>query len=72
MEQIPPLPAELQEPAKAPSLPSVATFSRPTVMVYGIARATGVSEGNVHRIDVAAVDDTHGHVQLLQTFDDLQ
>jgi WD40 repeat protein len=70
--QAPPLPKALHEPAGAPSLPPVKTFSLPTLMVYGTARATLALEGNGHRIDVTAVDDTHSHVQLLQTFDDLQ
>jgi WD40 repeat protein/tetratricopeptide (TPR) repeat protein len=40
--------------------------------VLGTAQATRVREGNVHRVDVTAVDGTHWHVQLMQTFDDLQ
>jgi WD40 repeat protein len=46
--------------------------ARVPLKVYGTARATRVREGNVHRVDVTAVDGTHWHVQLLQTFDDLQ
>jgi hypothetical protein len=71
--QAPPLPALLREPAEAPGV------SRPRenipefeLKVQGEAQATAIIEGNVHELHVTAVDDTHWHVQLWQTFDDLQ
>jgi WD40 repeat protein len=46
---------------------------RPFVLtVQGTAQATLVRDGTVHRVDVAAVDGTHWHVQLGHTFGDLQ
>jgi hypothetical protein len=73
--QAPPLPKALREPAEAPSLPPVETIRLATLATLGVrgtARATLALEGNVHRIDVTAVDDTDWHVQFRQTFDDLQ
>jgi hypothetical protein len=39
--------------------------------VNGTARATAATEGNVHRLDVTAVDGTDWHAQFFQSFDDL-
>jgi hypothetical protein len=70
--QAPPLPAALREPADGPSLPAVETIRLFTLHVQGTAGATLAPEGNGHRVEVTAVDGTHWHVQIWQTFDDLQ
>jgi hypothetical protein len=67
----PPLPV-LREPAEAPSLPPVETIRSHLLERQGTARATLASEGNVHRVEVTAVDGTDFHVTLCQVFDDLQ
>jgi WD40 repeat protein len=71
--QAPPLPVALHEPADAPSVPRpVETIRLPSLELFHAAQATLTTEGNVHRIDVTAVDDTGWHAQLLQLLDDLQ
>jgi WD40 repeat protein len=71
--QAPPLPEVDREPAKAPSPePPLETIHLFALNVLGKARATRFSEGDAQRVEVAAVDDTHWHVQLFQTFGDLQ
>jgi WD40 repeat protein/serine/threonine protein kinase len=68
----PPLSAALREPADAPGVSPVETIHLFTLQVFAPARGALTSEGNVQRVDVTAVDDTHWHVQLCQVFDDLQ
>jgi WD40 repeat protein len=69
----PPFPPALREPAEAPGGPPPGeTVSQFLLIVHGTAQATRAREGNVHRVDVTAVDGTNWHAQLLQTFDDLQ
>jgi WD40 repeat protein len=70
--QAPLLPA-LQEPAEAPGGPPAAETVRLfSLELFGTAEATAAPEGNVHRVDVTAVDGTDSHAQFLQLFDDLE
>src|SRR5262249_50196450 len=52
----PPLSAGVREPAKAPSAAPVETTRLFCLELRGTAQATLASEGNVHRVDVTAVD----------------
>jgi hypothetical protein len=71
--QAPPAPARPPQPADAASRPpSVEVLRLFSVWLDGTARATLAAEGNVHRVDVSAVDGTDWHVKPLQLFDDLQ
>ena len=62
--QAPPLSAGLREPAEAPSVAPVKTTRLFCVDLRGTAQATLAIEGNVHRVDVTAVDGTYWHVSL--------
>ncbi len=53
-------------------MPPVETIRLFGLMQHGTARGRLAREGNVHRVDVLAVDDTNWHVQLLQPLDDLE
>src|SRR5262249_38004485 len=68
----PPLPAARREPVEAPTLPPVETILLSTLVVQGTARATVAREENGHRVEIAAVDGNHRHVQLRLPVDDLQ
>jgi dipeptidyl aminopeptidase/acylaminoacyl peptidase len=68
----PPLDVGLREPTEAPSPTPLETIHQPTFQRFGTAQATITSEGDAHRIDVAAVDGTNWHVQLYEVIDDLQ
>jgi hypothetical protein len=68
----PPLDVGLRKPTETPSLPPLETIRLFTFQLQGTAQATHTYEGDVHRIDVTAVDGTKWHVQLFQVFDDLQ
>ena len=70
--QAPPLESVLREPAEVPSMPPVETIRLFSLQLTGTAAATMATEGNVHRVDVTAVDGTDWHAQLYQVFDDLQ
>jgi WD40 repeat protein len=70
--QAPPLNALSREPADAPSLPPIDTIRLFTLQVLGSTQATLTSEGDIRQIDVTSVDGTDWHVQLIQSFDDLQ
>jgi hypothetical protein len=71
--QAPPLPAGLPEPAETTSAPppleSIRLFS---LELNGTAQATLTSEGDVHRVDVTAIDAVDWHAKVRQIFDDLQ
>jgi WD40 repeat protein/serine/threonine protein kinase len=68
----PPPAAGLREPAEAPSVAPVETICLFSVAMRGAARATLTTQGNVHRVDVTAVDGTVWHAWLSQVFSDLQ
>jgi WD40 repeat protein len=68
----PPLSDALRQPAEPPGAPPIETIRLFALQLFGAARGTLTSEGNIHRVDVTAVDDTDWHAQLVQTFDDLQ
>jgi hypothetical protein len=71
----PPLPAAPDEPGDAPSAsgpPPTETIRLICLETFGTARATLATEGNVHRVQVTAVDGTDWHARLWQTFDALQ
>ena len=70
--QAPPELAALREPADSPSVAPNETIRAFFVHAQDAARATLNIEGNAHRVDVIAVDDTDWHVQLFQRFDDLE
>jgi WD40 repeat protein len=70
--QAPPLTSEPPEPADVAALPPVETIHIFTLELLGAAEAKLTSEGNTHRVDVTAVDDTHWHAKLVRVFDDLQ
>jgi WD40 repeat protein/serine/threonine protein kinase len=68
----PPLAAGLREPVEAPSVAPVETICLFSVAMRGTARAALTTTGNVHRVDVTAVDGTIWHAWLSQVFSDLQ
>jgi eukaryotic-like serine/threonine-protein kinase len=70
--QAPPLESVLREPAGVLSVPPVETFRLFWLQFHGNAGASMATEGDVHRIDVTAVDGNDWHVQLCQVFNDLQ
>ena len=68
----PPLDEGPREPDGPPVLPPLETFRFFTLQVLGTAQGTLTAEADAHRIDVTAVDGTDWHVQLQQSFDDLE
>jgi WD40 repeat protein len=69
----PPLTAESHKPAAAPGAPPpVETIRLISLELFDAAQATLTVEGNVHRVDVTAVDGTNWHARLSQVFEDLQ
>ena len=68
----PPLDAVLREPIEVASLPPVETIRLFRLQVMGSAVASMATEGQVHRVDVTAIDGTDWHVQVQRMFDDLQ
>jgi hypothetical protein len=69
----PPLTAESHKPA-APSgaQPPVETIRLVSLELFDAAQATLTVEGNVHRVDVTAVDGTNWHARLSQVIEHLQ
>jgi hypothetical protein len=70
--QAPPLPTALPEPADAAAAPPVETIRLISLELFDAAQATLTVEGNVHRVDVTAVDGTNWHARLSQGLEDLQ
>jgi hypothetical protein len=71
--QAPPLPAALHEPADAPSVPPPVETTRLFCLeLFDAAQGTLTVEGNAHRVDVTAVDDTAWHVKLSQVREDFE
>jgi hypothetical protein len=68
----PPVLPEVRKLADSPSVAPVETIFPVSLNIQGTARATMTSEGNVHRVNVTAVDDTDWHVLVAQVFDDLR
>ena len=68
----PPLDEGPREPDGLPVLPPLETFRFFTLQVLGTAQGTLTAEADAHRIDVTAVDGTDWHVQLQQSFDDIE
>ena len=68
-------PAPGRRPSRAGRTPGPApleTIRLFTLQLLGTAQGTLTPEGDVQRIDVPAVDGTDWHVQLQQSFDDLE
>jgi serine/threonine protein kinase/WD40 repeat protein len=71
--QDPPLPAERPRPAEPPGEPPPIEPARLfALQVFGTARATLTTEGNVCRVEVTAIDKTDWNVQICQVLEDLQ
>jgi hypothetical protein len=67
------LPVGVRQPSEDPRTPApIETVNLFALVVQGTAQATRTFEGNIHRVDVTAIDGTKYHCQLLQLFDDLQ
>jgi hypothetical protein len=67
------LTAESHKPAAAPGAqPPVETIRLISLELFDAAQATLTVEGNVHRVEVTAVDGTDWHARLSQVFEDLQ
>ena len=68
-----PVPAPPAEPAEVESEPLPLDTARLFELeLFGTAQATLAIDGNVCRVDVAAVDGTNWHAQITQPFDDPQ
>jgi WD40 repeat protein/serine/threonine protein kinase len=72
LREAPPLPAALREPVDAASVAPTETIRLFRVENQGTAQATRTPDGDAHRVDITAVDDTDWHAQLVQAFDDLE
>jgi hypothetical protein len=69
----PPLTAESHKPAATPGAPPpVETIRLTSLELFDDAQATLTVEGNVHCVDVTAIDGTDWHARLSQEFDGLQ
>jgi serine/threonine protein kinase/WD40 repeat protein len=68
-----PSPAARPEPAEATGEPRPLETARLFALeLFGTAQATLAAEGNVCRVDIAAVDDTTWHARITKLFEDPQ
>jgi WD40 repeat protein/serine/threonine protein kinase len=73
--EAPPLLSAVREPPKPATVPPVETYRLFWLAVWDPAQLTLTSEGNVHRVDVTAVNaaEPGGHISsLVQLFEDIQ